>query len=100
MSIVPDDMPHAVKALMRRFEKQLKPGSPGFALVVFDEDTGEPYHLIHTNRTGLAMAATGLMFETLELEKQGKCICPTCDQHSATVRLGLAAMGYDVDAPN
>ncbi len=92
-------MPHQVRAFMRHIERHLKPSSPSFALVVLDED-GAPYHLIKANRTGLCVAATGLMFEVLEQEKEGRCICPTCDRWTAQARTALLAMGHQLPGAN
>lgn len=87
------EIPHRIRAFMRHIERHLTPRSPSFALVVLDED-GAAYHLIKANRTGLVVAATGLMFEALDQEKQGYCICPTCDRWTAQARQALEAMGH------
>ncbi len=99
MSIVPADMPHAVAAFMRRVEKTLKPGQPSFCLVVAADD-GEPFILVNENRTGLVVAATTLLFEAVQQEREGKCICETCDDWTARAKAALIAMGHDLPAAN
>lgn len=99
MSIVPDDIPHAPAAFMRRVEKLLKPGHPSFALVVLDDD-GRPHTLSVANRTGLVVSAAELMTCALALERDDPCVCANCDAWSARARLALAAMGADLPAPN
>lgn len=99
MSIVTNDIPHAVAAFMRRIEKTIRPDSPGFCLVIAGPD-GRPYTLARANRTELVVAGTQLLFEAVDQDKQAECVCANCDNWTNRARHGLVAMGHRVEAPN
>ena len=99
-SIVPSSLPQQIKAFFRRVENTVRPNTPPFVCVAMDRDTGEPFILTQANRTTLVVGATTLLFEALEQEREGKCICPTCDRWTADARAALKAMGHKLPEAN
>lgn len=92
MSIVPADTPREAAAFLRRIEKTLKPGHPSFCVVVVDDD-GRPHVLAAANRTTLVQSAAELMATAVDLGREDRCMCETCDGWTARAKTALAALG-------